>query len=83
MNFFIRWGMQVPRVILAVFGIGLILSGVLSFFNGTVYANDRGDLIFAPLKIVVGVVLLVLVAQWRAIDARKTRQRLQRQKRRG
>jgi hypothetical protein len=39
--------------------------------------NYRGDLIFAPLKVVVGVALLVLVAQWRAIDARKTKQRLQ------
>jgi hypothetical protein len=83
MNSFIRWGRQLPRVILSVFGIGLILAGVLSFFSGTVYTNYRGDLIFAPLKIVVGVVLLVLAAQWRAIDARKTKQHLQRQKGRG
>ena len=57
------------RIVLGFFGIILIFIGVSSIYNGILnYSNYWGGIVFAPVAIIMGVLVLVIVTfRWKAL----------------
>ena len=61
------------RAIVLLMGLGLLLGGIRALTGGALhYRNYWGGVVFAPLAIVMGGALLVLlVVKWRTLDERE------------
>jgi uncharacterized membrane protein len=58
------------RVGIGFFGVILVLIGLSKIFGGNLnYSNYWGGVVFAPLTIIIGILVLIIVLfRWKAID---------------
>jgi len=58
------------RLGIGFFGVILVMMGLSSIYSGNLnYSNYWGGVVFAPLAIVIGIlVLIIVVFKWKAID---------------
>ena len=61
---------RLGKIFVSFFAILIILLGISSFFNGKLnYSNYWGGVVFAPIAIIIGLLLLYIIwFKWKVVE---------------